>query len=82
MGAEDERLVQEAAAVLNQLRAYLRQTLDERSFTALLADLTHLRIRLERVRSTPDGVARALRALDAGLEEALRQLHGGADSSS
>jgi hypothetical protein len=73
--AEDERLTEEAAAVLNQLRAYLRETLDERSFTALLADLTHLRIRLERVRSTPDHVARALRALDAGLKQALSELH-------
>ncbi len=80
--AEDERLTQEAAAVLNQLRAYVRQTLDERSFTALLADLTHLRIRLERCQVLSEHLARALQALDRGLEQALTELREGAKPSS
>jgi hypothetical protein len=73
--AGHDRLVQEAAAVLNQLRAYARQTLDERSFTALLADLTHMRIRLDQSRPVPEQVARALRALDVGIGQALEELH-------
>jgi hypothetical protein len=67
-------MAQEAMAVLSQLREYVWQALDERSFAALLADLTHLRIRLERSRDLPAGVAHALQALDSGPAQALSEL--------
>jgi hypothetical protein len=75
---EEERLSQEVGAALNLLRAYLRRTLDEPSFTALLADLTHARIRMQAASKLPEKLARAFQVLEAGLEQALKELKKGA----
>jgi len=74
--SESEKLRQEFTAILNQLGAYFQRTLDERSFTELLSNLTHLRTRLESVEEIPQDFSAALALARKGLRQALERLTG------
>ena len=66
----EEKLRRECVAVLNQLAGYFARTLEESSFTGLLATMTHMRARINELGRLPPDVEAALTIARDGVKAA------------